>query len=416
MDVSEFIDTYSDDLIYLHEARHALLTHPLTGHYAFLEYVDASFGRITAVFVVGAIEAMLADWRERRRDKARILDKYFENKAKNEDRVRNLYQAFRNARIEVDEEVFKDYLAIKYVRNSIIHGRWNDHEKEWLDQRGFPADARKLTTDHLHKMDHTVQNMMFYISLTGSVDKINPIASPVAPIETTMPQRLVRLSEATTRRVDDPGILEIRDLERIIWNNLERVDSVLHRAIEEAATRAPYEWTAGKTIEDIKRLRPNESRRLFYLAARHAGEDGCEELARHRELAREALDFWRLYWTKAFESNGLDEATIERALAELVKPSDDRALVEALEAGRLVYGAIPNIMPVTLLTLHLPIVDPEHTERYLRESERACRAFRLNRAWYMRMEHNRACDDEIFDFYSQMREEFSRLTFDRGSA
>jgi hypothetical protein len=68
MDVSEFIDTYSDDLIYLHEARCALLTHPLTDHYAILEHVDASFCRITAVFVVGAIEAMLADWRERRRE------------------------------------------------------------------------------------------------------------------------------------------------------------------------------------------------------------------------------------------------------------------------------------------------------------------------------------------------------------
>ncbi len=28
MEISEFIDTYSDDLIYLHEARRALLTHP----------------------------------------------------------------------------------------------------------------------------------------------------------------------------------------------------------------------------------------------------------------------------------------------------------------------------------------------------------------------------------------------------
>jgi hypothetical protein len=132
MDVSEFIDTYSDDLINLHEARRALLTHPLSEHYAFLGYLDASFCRITAVFVVGAIEAMLADWRERRRDEASILDKYFERGVKNGDRVRNLYQAFRGVGIDVDEEVFSDYLAIKYLRNTIIHGRWHDHEKEWL--------------------------------------------------------------------------------------------------------------------------------------------------------------------------------------------------------------------------------------------------------------------------------------------
>ena len=183
-----------------------------------MEYLDASFCRITVVFVVGAIEAMLADWRERRRDEASILDRYFEQGVKNGDRVRNLYQAFRDAGIEVDEEVFNDYLTIKYLRDTIIHGRWHDHEKEWLDQRCFPADARKLTTDHLHKMDHVVQNMMFYIFLTGhvrSVGRAHPGSVPVTPSAPTMPQKLVRLGKAATKRVDDPGILKLRDLKRI---------------------------------------------------------------------------------------------------------------------------------------------------------------------------------------------------------
>ncbi|WP_027230372.1 hypothetical protein [Phyllobacterium sp. UNC302MFCol5.2] len=412
MEVSEFIDTYSDDLINLHEARHALLTHPLGGHYAFSDHFDASFCRIMAVFMVGAIEAMLADWR--RRDNASILDKYFENNVRNDDRVRNLYQAFRNAHIAVDEEVFNDYLAIKYVRNSIIHGKWNNHEREWLDQRGFPNDARKLTIDHLHKMDHTVQNMMLYIALTGLVDKTNSGQSPVASIAPTKPQKLVRLDELTTRRVDDPGIIKIRDLERIIWNNLERINSFLYRAIEETVTHAPYEWTAGKTIEDINCLKPSESKRLFYLAARHAGQDGYEELARHRGLAREALVFWREYWTRAVASNGVNEATIESSLVELAQTSDNLALDDAVNTGKLIYYAIPNIMPVTLLTLYLPIVDPENTERYLLESDRARQAFRLSRTWYTRMERN-STDHNVLDFYDQMRKEFSHLTSDRGS-
>lgn len=60
MDIGEFIDTYSDDLIYLHEARVALRTHPLRGDYAFAEYLDASFCRMLAVFMIGSIEVMLA--------------------------------------------------------------------------------------------------------------------------------------------------------------------------------------------------------------------------------------------------------------------------------------------------------------------------------------------------------------------
>jgi hypothetical protein len=275
MDVSEFIDTYSDDLAYLYDARRALLTHPLEAHYAFLEYVDASFCRITAVFVVGAIEAMLADWREQRRDEASILDKYFEQGVKNGDRVRNLYQAFRDAGIEVDEEVFSDYLAIKYLRNTIIHGRWHDHEKEWLDHRGFPADARKLTTDHLHKMDHVLRNMMFYIFLAGhvrSVGRAHPGSVRVTPSASTMPQKLVSLTEAATKRVDDPGILKLRDLDRIIWNNLERMNSMFYRAIEDIVMHAPYEWTGGRTLQEVGDLRHTERKRLFYLAARRAGE------------------------------------------------------------------------------------------------------------------------------------------------
>lgn len=410
MKVSEFIDTYSDDLINLHEARHALLTHPLSGHYAFLEYYDTSFCRITAVFMVGAIEAMLEDWRERRRGDASILDKYFEQRVKNVDRVRNLYQAFRDAGIEVDEEVFSDYLAIKYLRNTIIHARWNDHEKEWIDQRGFPTDARKLTTVHLYKMEYVLQNMMFYIFLTGHVSIVDKDLSesiPITPLVSTMPQKLVRLSDAVTRPVDDPGILKIRDLERIIWSNLERMGSLLSRTIEATVTHAPYNWTAGRTLQEIEGLEHTERKRLFYLAARRAGEDGYEQLTRHRELAPEALAFWREYWTRAVEGSGLDQAKIERALAELAQTSDAGALAEALQAGQLVHDVVPNIMPVTLLTLYLPIVDPENTEQYLLESDRARKAFRLNCAWYARLEHDRAPDDPL-DFYDRMREEFAQ--------
>jgi hypothetical protein len=42
MEISEFIDTYSDDLIYLFEARSALLTHPLRDDYFLQKYLDAS--------------------------------------------------------------------------------------------------------------------------------------------------------------------------------------------------------------------------------------------------------------------------------------------------------------------------------------------------------------------------------------
>jgi hypothetical protein len=57
MEISEFIDAYSDDLIYLLEARNALLTHPLRNDYILQPNLDASFCRLLAVFMVGSIEA-----------------------------------------------------------------------------------------------------------------------------------------------------------------------------------------------------------------------------------------------------------------------------------------------------------------------------------------------------------------------
>lgn len=73
MEISEFIDTYSDDIIYLLAGRSAVLTHPLRTETQ--ELLDASTCRLLAVFMIGGIEVMLAQWRDR--DHQKILDVYF---------------------------------------------------------------------------------------------------------------------------------------------------------------------------------------------------------------------------------------------------------------------------------------------------------------------------------------------------
>jgi hypothetical protein len=431
MEINEFIDTYSDDLITIHESRTAAYTHPLRGDYAFAEsLLDASFCRILVVFVVGGIEAMLESWRHR--DRFKVLEKYFAQNVKNGERVTSLYQAFSGAGIQVDMQVFDDYLAIKYLRNTIIHGRWKDYEMEWLDARGFPTDTRKLKKDHLDKIEHVNQNMMFYIALTG-------IADPNAP----KPEKLVRLDETITRRADTTGILRIRDIERIIWNNLERIDAHIYKDIERAAISEQYSWTAGLSQAHVERLDHEDRKRLFYLAARRAGEENYEPLAQHRSLAKEALEFWRDYWQRAVASS-LDDARIGQAV-ELLEDSDfaravggapwpsfihnmphdaarsvvDSALeksakfnseqiVNAFNSGHHMYGAVRNIMPVSLFTVRLPIVDPANASAYLREAARALHAFRLNRAWYSWAENHCPPNGDSLAFYERMVQELAR--------
>ena len=427
MDISEFIDTYSDDLIYIHEGRAALLTHPLRGDYALREYLDASFCRMLAVFMIGSIEAMLESWRDR--DRVRVLEKYFMESVSNGERVSSLYEAFCEAGIEVDRRVFDDYLAIKYLRNTIVHGRWKEHEKEWLDKCGFPTDTRKLTKEHLDRIEHVNQNMMFYIFLTSQ-------AVPTA----AKPDKLVKLEETATRGVDETGILRLHDIDRITWKNLERIDAYIYADIEKTVCTEQYDWTAGHSPDDLQRLGPAESKRLFYLAARRAGEENYELLARHRTLAKEALEFWREYWQRAIAPHeasilsaldvfasthfkpeipgwsvvaNVQEDDAARRLVDQILPTagslTSEQVVRALRVGKVAYERISNIMPVTLFTVRLPIVDPGNTPAYLREAERALDVFRLNRAWYECVEHRRRfTDDNSLGFYIRICRELAQ--------
>lgn len=134
MNTPEFVDTYSDDVIYLLEGRTALLTHPLRAELP--ELLNASTCRLLAVFMIGNIELMLSDWRAK--DHNDILNVYFEGRRENRERVAALCSAFQSAGITVDPEVFNDYLAIRYLRNAIVHAKRKDHEKDCLSSAASP--------------------------------------------------------------------------------------------------------------------------------------------------------------------------------------------------------------------------------------------------------------------------------------
>jgi hypothetical protein len=158
MDIPEFTDTYSDDLTFLEEARETLLSRK-SGIEA--KWCEASFCRMFAVLMVGSIESLLEERHKESPDT--VLGVYLDERTRNGDKVKNLCDAFTKAGGPVDPEIFSDYLAIKYLRNSIIHARKKDHEVQWLAQRGFPADTRQLEEKHWQKMQQVNTKMMLYI-------------------------------------------------------------------------------------------------------------------------------------------------------------------------------------------------------------------------------------------------------------
>lgn len=87
----EFIDTYSDDILYLIKARKVLLTYPFSAEIR--ELCNAVFCRLLIVFIVGSIETMLKYWYKQFGVKE--LETYFKSNIKNKERVQALYKAFK---------------------------------------------------------------------------------------------------------------------------------------------------------------------------------------------------------------------------------------------------------------------------------------------------------------------------------
>jgi len=98
------------------------------------------------------------------------LDAWFGSKARNGERVRNLFRAFRVAGIGVDKDIFKDFLAIKYLRNTIVHAKWKPYEVAWIKRRGFPDNTSRLTREHLRRMMEVYQTMLVYTTASDRAD------------------------------------------------------------------------------------------------------------------------------------------------------------------------------------------------------------------------------------------------------
>jgi hypothetical protein len=435
MEIDEFIDSYSDDMIFLQEARSALLTHPLTPGWASVEHWNACASRVTSILMIGSIEAMLERWRDN--DSLGILETYFGGAVANGQRVRALKQAFTDAGIQVDPEVFEDYLAIKYLRNTIIHGHWKESEKEQLEQRHFPTDVRRLSSAHLDRIDNVNQNMMLYIALSRL-----PSAAGASRLK---PDKLVKLEQLGLTHSRNAGIIRPHDLDRIIWNNLERIDAHIYAEIEKVALTERYNWSEGRTVAEIRSLTQDQRQWLFYIAAWRAGEEDYEPLAQHRSLAGDALAFWHEYWQRTFLSQNVSHDSIGRALnvlgvlherglparswpillkmpevearqaiqntsaVDAENSADD--ILNALRTGKVAYDSLPNVMPVTLMTVRLPIVDPSKTADYLREARSALATFTLNRTWYSWVEEQCAPALESLDFYRKMADLLGQRRF-----
>lgn len=155
--MNEFIDAYSDDQIYLSMIKELVDNHPVESTVPEkIKY--SSFCRLWVVMMVGSIESMIKVW-----DTGDFLwadiSAYFD-KQSNEDKVDRLEKAFNLRGLTVDVEMFKDFLAIKYIRNSYVHSNWNETHRKFVISRKFPKDVMSFEARHFDRMQAVYAHIM----------------------------------------------------------------------------------------------------------------------------------------------------------------------------------------------------------------------------------------------------------------
>jgi hypothetical protein len=427
MPIDEFTDTYSDDITYLREGRIALLTHPLRGEIP--EFCNASFCRLYAIMMIGSIEAMIERWRTR--DNLNILDAYFAEGVKNGDRVKSLLAAFTNKGINVKHDVFDDYLAIKYLRNAIMHASWETQSGQlkqdqvnWIAARKFPTDTRKLNEKHWQKMEWVNENMMFYIALTGT-PKIKPLPSLK---DVGMPERPLP---------DTTGIIALHDWPRLYWFNLERISIAIGEQIQAAALTPDHPWNFDLTEEQIQTMPHYDLKCRFFMAAK-ASAQNFKPLVSLYDHAENASSCWSQYTRlvpdfndltpttvrdivntlriihdkRIFPKNGIfpewkneTPADIRKQLImhcfESIEPLSVDQIAEVHQVGSKAKSAVPNIMPLMLFSIQLPILAPNRAKEWMETASYIADIFEAGQSWYSFVECQPSPRDTI-DFYRQI--------------
>ncbi len=346
----EFIDTYSDDLLYLMDLRDSHLTHPGKIVTEFL--FQASMSRLFCVFMIGGIEAMLENWKTR--DTNNILEPYFANTS-NENRINSLTNNFKTNGIDVDEKILKQYLAIKYVRNTIIHSGWNENQIDFISEQGFPTDTRKLTDDHLQIMYNVNNEMMMYIASIQLKDYI-------------------KLGNYT-KLPDYKRYFTKKQLAGFLWQNLENIDYLIYEKKEitqNMIEEVVYDWNLFKEISltDYINIEKLDTSTLFL--------QRLVDEKKYSEIPIGYLDFDKI------GSAEIENPEFLVALSKMLglNKEDVAPFIEAFCIAKKCYERMKNITASSLLK-KLSKSDLSHPSFNLdREAELADKIFKLGRLYY----------------------------------
>lgn len=168
---NEFIEAYSDDQIYLNMIQELVDSHPVEASVP--ENIKvSSFCRLWSVTMIGSIESMIKIWNTGDMMWADINEYFTSDRIPNAVRIEKLKSAFKFRGIEVDDSMFQDLVAIKYIRNAYVHSDWKEDQKNFVIQCGFPGDLMHFEGKHFERMKAVYEHVMNNLGMAHALNSV----------------------------------------------------------------------------------------------------------------------------------------------------------------------------------------------------------------------------------------------------
>jgi hypothetical protein len=342
--------------MHLEQVREAMLAHPC-GEF----HNDAFFCRMLAIMTISYLEHGLDAWQQE--ENLDGLDAYFRTRGTAHERAAALGRALENAGVEVNGRVIDDLVAVKLLRNAIVHGDWNKREddRRWVQERGFPGDVRDLGFHHWRRIQEVKRDIETYVCAAMLGVGQLPRGEDIRDVECTVLTRedlggvfgwnLGRIRTRSLRAVDaaaiaclDPDVVADRDEQLyLLW---------------EASRRDPGIFEQERGLVDLAVLSWNHVCSLVLEPAKITDARRLEAAAGVIEELRATSHAWLPLL--AGDDPKLVEMLLREALSEA--PGARRDEIEsALALGRGVRDHFSDPSPCDLLAVVLPILAPDRT-------------------------------------------------------
>lgn len=366
-DGQPYIASLIEDHDFLRAARSALIAYPKEWDPSLS--VDAPFNRLVIMLAYSVIEERIFRYWQSERF---LAESYFSSD-KNTVKIRSLNDAFKKIGLPIDAETIEDFLAIKYLRNSLIHFGWKfPHEEAHVRTRGFPTDPTELGAEHWQRISTTLYRMITHVGeavfLSGERDDHSWEMAPHDFAYAYAPHK--NLSAVLIGKEDLPRLYR-HNMERISQHLAEETDHTDDGADERLRLRA----IAIESWAEYYRL--TLSARGVTVADMQRAAIIDEHIFQHRMHPNEAL----LNHIENEPGDADHSAIVHRPQWESDRYTSEE-IVFALRTSSGAYRYIRGNVPARLLLEQVPRIEPRYTQVDVEHAHRALLACRLSHYWH----------------------------------